>query len=134
MVSGVLSVAVDETNEICAVLQRHRLPKAVCVVAWVRRFVSNSLSSRGNPKKTGPLTTEETERQRLFWAKHTQDNCNLEEDRVALNLQPNQEGILECRGRVQGENPVYLPDIHLFSRRVLEEAHLQTLHRERVCP
>ena len=128
MVRGVLSVAVDGTNEIYDVLQRYRLPKAVRVVAWVRRFVNNSLPSRGNPKKSGPLTTEETERQRLFWAKHAQENCNLEEDRVLLNLQPNEEGVLECWGRVQGEYPVYLPDTHLFSRRVVEEAHLQTLH------
>ena len=47
---------------------------------------------------------------------------------MALNLQPNQEDLLECRGRVQGEYPIYLPDTSIFSLRVVEEAHQQTLH------
>ena len=47
---------------------------------------------------------------------------------MALNLQPNQEGLLECRGRVQGENLLYLLDTHPFSLHVVEEAHRQTLH------
>lgn len=130
MVREVLSVAVDENNEISNMLQRYPLQKAVRVVAWMRIFVNNSRSSSRTHRKSGPLTTEETERQRLFWTKQAQDNCNLEEDRVALNLQPNQEGLLECRGRVQGEYPVYLPDIHLFTCRVVEEAHQETLHGE----
>lgn len=35
---------------------------------------------------------------------------------------------MECRGRVQGEYPTYLPDSSIFSFRVVEEAHRQTLH------
>lgn len=38
---------------------------------------------------------------------------HYQEDRLQLNLQPNQDGILECRGRIQGHFPVYLPDCHL---------------------
>ena len=104
------------------------LQKAVRVVAWMRRFVNNSLPSRRNKRSSGPLTTEETERQRRFWAKQAQDGCEIEDDRAALNLQPNKDGLLECRGRVQGYYPVYLPDTHMFSVRVVEEAHIQTLH------
>ena len=33
-----------------------------------------------------------------------------EEDRLQLNLQPNEDGLLECRGRIQGHYPIYLPD------------------------
>ena len=47
---------------------------------------------------------------------------------MALNLQLNQEGLLECRGRLQGVYPVYLPETSLYSQRIVEEAHLQTLH------
>ena len=76
----------------------------------------------------GPLTTTETNRQRLFWTKQAQQNCDLQADRVALNLQPNEDGVLVCRGRIQGEHPIYLPDAHIFSQRVVEESHLLTLH------
>ena len=35
---------------------------------------------------------------------------------------------MECRGRIQGEYPTYLPDTHQFTHKVVEEAHLVTLH------
>ena len=40
----------------------------------------------------------------------------------------NDEHILECRGRIQGVYPVYLPDNHTFTEKVVEDSHLQTLH------
>ena len=54
--------------------------------------------------------------------------CDIERDRVALNLQPNQEGLLECRCRVQGEYPVYMPETSILGLRLVEEAHKETLH------
>ena len=128
LVRDVLAVAVNEENEIKDVLQKFSLQKAVRVCAWIRRFVHNSLRSRGTQHISGPLTTDETDRQRRFWAKQVQDSCDIGEDRVALNLQPNQEGLLECRGQVQGEYLLYLSDIHPFSLHVVEEVHRQTLH------
>lgn len=127
-IKQVFAVAVDEESEIDKVLQKFPLQKAVRVCAWIRRFSHNSLRSRGTKRIEGPLTTDETERQRLFWTKQAQENCDLDADRVALNLQPGNDELLECRGRIQGEYPIYLPDTHLFSRRVVEEAHLITLH------
>ena len=29
-------------------------------------------------------------------------------DQDQLNLQPSEEGVLECRGQIQGEYPIYL--------------------------
>ena len=63
----------------------------------------------------GPLTTEEIEQQSLFWIKRAQENCDIEEDQLRLNLQVNQQDVLECRGRIQGEYPVYLPDTPIHS-------------------
>ena len=97
LVQKVLAVAVDDKNEIEEVLQMFQLQKAIRVCAWMRRFVHNSLRSRGTSRIVGPLTTEETDRQRLFWERQAQKSCDIERDRVALNLQPNQEGLLECR-------------------------------------
>ena len=47
---------------------------------------------------------------------------------MALNLQPNQEGLLECQGRIQGEYPVYIPETSILGLRLVEEAHKETLH------
>ena len=124
----VLRVAVHEKNEIAEVLHKFQLQKAVRICAWMRRFAHNSLRSRGTPRIKGPLTTEETNRQRLFWEKQAQRSCDIERDRVALNLQPNQEGLLECRGRIQGEYPVYIPETSILGLRLVEEAHKETLH------
>ena len=73
----------------------------------------------------GPLTTEEIEQQSLFWIKRAQENCDIEEDRLRLNLQVNQQDVLECRGRIQGEYPVYLPDTHPYTAKLVEDAHLR---------
>ena len=128
LVQKVLGVAVNEKNEIAEVLHRFQLQKAVRICAWMRRFAHNSLRSRGTPRIKGPLTTEETNRQRLFWEKQAQRSCDIERDRVALNLQPNQEGLLECWGRIQGEYPVYIPETSILGLRPVEEAHKETMH------
>ena len=94
----VLGVAVNAENVVEEVLHKFQLQKAVRICAWMRRFAHNSLRSRGTSRVLGPLTTEETNSQRLFWEKQAQKNCDIERDRVALNLYPNQDGILECRG------------------------------------
>ena len=128
LVQKVLAAAIDDASEIEEILQKFQLQKAIRVCAWMRRFAHNSLPSRGAARIVGPLTTQETDRQRLFWERQAQKSCEIEKDRVALNLQPNQEGLLECRGRVQGEYPIYLPYNSILSLRLTEEAHRQTLH------
>ena len=65
-------------------------------------------------KLIGAPTTEETNKANVFWVKRVQTRAPLDkyyqEDQLQLNLQPNSEGVLECRGRIQGLYPVYLPD------------------------
>ena len=50
------------------------------------------------------------------------------QDKEQLNLQLNSNGVWECRGRIQGDYPVYLPDIALFTTEVIKYAHEVTLH------
>ena len=73
-----------------------------------------------------------TSRQMKFWEKGTQVRCQgtsgFQEDQQRLNLQKNADGLYECRGRIQGDYPIYLPDDALFSKRLVLHAHLQTLH------
>ena len=40
----------------------------------------------------------------------------------------NKDEVLECRGRIQGDYPIYLPDTHLYTEKLVSEAHLATLH------
>ena len=98
--------------------------------AWIGRFIHNS-RTRSNRNK-GPLTTEEISKQRILWLKRVQDSFKtderFEEHRLQLNLQPNENGLLECRGRIQGVYPIYVPESHQFARKLVEEAHDRTLH------
>ena len=67
-----------------------------------------------------------------FWEKGTQVRCQgtsgFQEDQQRLNLQKNADGLSKCRGRIQGDYPIYLPDDALLSQRLVLHAHLQTLH------
>ena len=70
--------------------------------------------------------------QRRFWEKKAQresvNSKNYENDRSQLNLQLNDQQLLECRGRIQGVYPVYLPDTAVYTENFVEEAHESTLH------
>ena len=81
-------------------------------------------------RMAGPLTTYEINEQHLFWTKRAQEiqGDEVTEDRQRLGLKENEQGILVCRGRVQGHYPVYLPDMHPYTVKLVEEAHRRTLH------
>ena len=46
----------------------------------------------------------------------------------SLNLQPNKDGLLECRGRIQGKYPIYLPEDATLTRKLVRRVHCETLH------
>ena len=128
----VLAAAAQEaqTSTHFKLLEKFTLKKALRVSAWVKRFLHNARTPA--EKQSGPLTTEEMEQQYTWWINQVQKeaikNPRFENDKTMLNLQPNAEDILECQGRIQGKYPIYLPDDALFTRRLVEQAHLQTLH------
>lgn len=35
-------------------------------------------------------------------------DAKFDQDQEQLNLQPSEEGVLECQGQIQGEYPIYL--------------------------
>ena len=49
-------------------------------------------------------------------------------DRLQLNLQLNKDRLLECRGRLQGIYPIYVPDGTIFAEKLIQHAHKATLH------
>ena len=81
-------------------------------------------------KRSGPITTEETEAMMNSWIQKSQKDEQIspkfEEDRARLNLQENGEVLLECRGRIPGDFPIYLPDTSLFSEKLVADAHKET--------
>ena len=52
----------------------------------------------------------------------------LRADAKALNLQNNVSGVLECHGRIQGKYPIYLPTRAVFTRKLVEKVHRETVH------
>ena len=50
------------------------------------------------------------------------------EDKLQLNLQLNDKSIYECRGRVQGDYPIYIPDRDILAEKLVAHMHLETLH------
>ena len=131
-VRDIFKLATDhEADKLDAVLHKYSLWRVLRIGGWVARFVRNSRISP-RERKAGPLTTEELNVQRRFWEKRAQlegvKSENYEKDRLQLNLQLNDENLLECRGRIQGVYPVYLPDAAIYTEKFVEEAHKSTLH------
>ena len=108
------------------ILENYELTKAIRIMSWIARFIYNC--QHPNDVIRGPLTTDELMSQHSFWIKRAQQSSDNEENRLRLNLQPNEQGILQCRGRVQGEYPIYLPDSHPYTKKLVQREHLRTLH------
>ena len=123
-----VNVAVVQQNERDEVLVKFGLQQAVRVCSWIYRFENNALRSCGADRVEGPLTTKETNGQRTLFIKQAQRNDGCDEDRTALNLKPNEMGVLVCHGQVQGELPIYMPDSATLAQKIIEEAHMLTLH------
>ena len=94
---------------------------------WIARF---PLNVRDKIKKSGPITAEEIETQKRFWEERTQQQGERSEKykatQMQLNLQLNQTGLPECRGRVQGHYPIYLPDTEIFTEKFVQQVHEET--------
>ena len=131
-VREIFKLATDhEADKLDAVLHKYGFWRVLRISGWVARFVRNSRSPP-RERNAGPLTTEELNNQRRFWEKRAQlegaKSENYERDRLQLNLQLNDENLLECRGRIQGVYPVYLPDTAVYTEKFVEKAHECTLH------
>ena len=73
----------------------------------------------------GLLSTTETQEQEIFWVRQAQQGSeatdNSERDGLKLNLQPSDQGVLECRGRIQGQSPVYVPNCHPLASKIVTD-------------
>lgn len=126
-----LATAVEMEDRFDTLLVKHPYWKTIRVNSWIARFVRNCKTPK-HLRTYGPLTTAETEQQVKWWIRRVQErNSKTEkfrEDQLTLNLQRNSEGIYECRGRIQGSYPVYLPPKVTLSEKIVQDAHELTLH------
>ncbi|CAB3988630.1 Hypothetical predicted protein [Paramuricea clavata] len=60
--------------------------------------------------------------------REAENSQEIEAIKRELNLQPNEMGILECGGRIEGKYPIYLPRDCTYTEKMIEQAHLATLH------
>ena len=123
------ALAVNSDDELDELLAKSSYWKTLRVCSWIMRFAQNARTKKANRTK-GPLTTEEIGKQTLFWLMRAQSQgtANMEEDRLRLNLQRNKDGLLECRGRLPGPYPIYIPDATTFAEKFVQHAHKATLH------
>ena len=127
----IFSVAIPKHDALGQVLSNHALPRVLRIGAWVWRFICNCRNQARN-RMPGPISTEEIQYEELWWIKRAQNSAHqqptFQADKLQLNLQYNDKQVLECRGRIMGEYPIYLPDDHPFKAKLVFNAHLLTLH------
>ena len=143
-IKEILRVANPVRNELDDVLERFEYWKAMRVTAWIFRFIRNSQSKKAKRMK-GPLSTHEIQEQVTMWIRRVQSraksndrfkaeqsraksNDRFKADEQSLNIQKNDEEILECRGRIQGQYPNYLPSDELFTEKLVMDSYLSTGH------
>ena len=127
----VFATAVETKDELDEILEKNSFWKTVRVTAWIRRFLSNCKLNKA-ARLVGPLTTVETDKQVQWWIKRAQGSYSNTEkfmqDRLRVNLQKDSEGLYECRDRLQGSYPVYLPASAILSEKLVQDAHVLSLH------
>ena len=78
------ALAVNSEDELNELLANSSYWKTLRVCAWIMRFAQNARTKITSRTK-GPLTTEEIEKQNLFWMLRAQSQGteNMDEDRVS---------------------------------------------------
>eukprot|EP00794_Sanderia_malayensis_P005856 gene5856-biopygen4856 len=131
LVKEVLAVSVESTDQVDNLISKFNFWKTIRITAFCQRFAKNCRAKKAERLK-GLLTTEETQKAIQHWVIKTQEGYEntekFNEDKERLNLQKNGEGVYECRGRIQGDHPIYLPPQASFTAKMVEDAHIETLH------
>lgn len=131
LIKEVFAVATEPKDTLYLVLEKQKFWHAIRITSWVARFIYNCKSSKEN-HLSGPLMTQETDKQVKFWVNRTQhskiNTDQFHDDQLKLNLQKNEDSLYECRGRIQGSYPIYLPPDALLTERMVHDAHVLSVH------
>ena len=78
------------------------------------------------------MDTEEIETAKYLWIRRVQLRDTVEqhykETSTQLGLQTDDRGIIVCIGRMQGIHPIYLPRNAVFTEKLVQSVHCETLH------
>ena len=109
--------------------EKRSIMETARVLALVKGFIEKCKGAKVN---NCPLTIDDIGRQQKFLIRRAQQDARkiqqFEGDAKILNLQENEDGINICKGRIQGEYPIYLPFNHKMTEKIIEHAHKETLH------
>ena len=110
------------------ILETYSLHKTLRIGAWLWRFATIFRGSSNSMRD--PLTTQELLNEETCWVKRVLSKITAywREQASNLGLTENADGLLECRGCITGKYPIYLPQEALFTEKLVQRAHLQTLH------
>ena len=128
LIKEVTATTIIQKDKIDKLLNKFTLTKTTRILAWIYRFMKNS---RGYKCK-GPITTEEIAKQRMHIIKTTQqkheETEKFKQQKTILNLVKNSNNVYECQGRIQGDFPIFVPCESILAEKIVEEAHINTLH------
>jgi hypothetical protein len=105
VVKEILAAATTEQDIFDELLDKYQLSKILRIGAWIYRFISNCRKD-GREREVGPIKTSEIKQQQLWWIlrvqREAEGDLHFRTDQIQLNLQPNDDQVLECRGRIIG--------------------------------
>ena len=127
----VFATTLEAKDDLDEILNRNSFWMTIRVTAWIMRFVGNCKQKKSE-RSAGPLTTNATEKVVHWSVKRAQETYmgteKFKQDQLNLNLQKNGKGLYECRGRIQGSYPIYLPPSAVLSEKLVQDVHILTLH------
>ena len=101
-------------------------------ITWILLSTSNYRSHQH--QLTGQLSTEVIQAAVKIWIAQIQKKMlhypQHKQYEEHLNLVKDEQGIVVCKGRTQGFNPIFLYRNATFTEEMVMDAHLRTLHGE----
>ena len=130
VIRTVLKSALTSNDSLNNVKAKFNFRKSMRITSWILRFLNNC--RKRTHQLTGPLSTTEIQAAVDLWIVKIQrevlDDPQHKQQKEHLNLVKNEQGIVICKGRIQGFNPIYLPRNSNFKEKIVMDAHLKTLH------
>ena len=124
-------VTTEEKESLDAMLRKGTLKKGKRVMAWMFRFCHNAKSQRNKDQIiSGPLTTEEVEKADKCLIRKAQENIDLHsKESQQLGLMKFNDGLVRCVGRIQDEQPIFIPRKSEYAIKLCQEAHKDVGHK-----
>ena len=118
-----VALAATATDELDALLDKFCYYIRSCTL--IAQFFFN-VCTRKTSTKSAPLSAQELNLVKLLRERR---ECRTEPEKTSvINLQPNSDDVQEFRGRIQGHYPVYLLNNQQYPKKLVEHAHLSTVH------